>query len=196
MAHNIPELSTDPKVRKGQFRTLAREAMATDRWSRTDPVARVVSLLERVYTAGGRDGDVTDAPAANNAPVPWNAIPVRAKEILRCVARYRKHWDRIIDGSLIVLLDGARKVVPRSARDDDHYGWRGARTWMGLWEERGGEIHLVDRMAIDWPAASASALVKLGIFAEYGGEDDPSAYLTAKGIATFEETVRRGTVQR
>jgi hypothetical protein len=38
--------------------------------------------------------------------------------------------------------------------------------------------------------------VKLGIFTEYGGEDEPSASLTAKGIATFEEAVRRGTLQR
>lgn len=196
MTQTIPELSADSKIRKGQFRTLAREAMATDRWSRGDPVAKVVSLLERVYAAGGQKGDREDAPAAGNAPVPWDAIPVRAKEILRYAIHYRKHWDRILDGSLVVLLDGARKVVPRDAPSEATYPFRGARTWMGLWEDRDDQLHLVDRIPTDWPAASASALVKLGIFAEYGGEDDPSASLTAKGVATFEEALRRGTLQR
>ena len=170
--------------------------MATDRWSRSDPVAKVVSLLERVYAAGGLKGDRGNAPAARNAPVPWDAIPIRAKEILRYAVHYRKNWDRILDGSLVVLLDGARKVVPRDARDTADYRFRGARTWMGLWEDRDGQLHLVDKISIDWPAASASALVKLGIFAEYGGDAEPSASLTAKGIATFEEAVRQGTLQR
>jgi hypothetical protein len=127
MTQKILELSADPKIRKGQFRTLAREAMATDRWSRSDPVAKVVSLLERVYAAGGVKGDREDAPVASDAPVPWDAIPVRAKEILRYAIHYRKHWDRILDGSLVVLLDGARKVVPRDT--EVHVpGWACGRT--------------------------------------------------------------------
>lgn len=196
MTQTIPDLSHDPKIRKGQFRTLAREAMATNRWSRTDPVARVVSLLEKVYAAGGGASDRPRTPERGDAPLPWDAIPERAREILRYAVRYRAHWDRVRDGSLVVLLDGARKVVPRSARDDTPYMWRGARTWMGLWEDKGAQIQLVDRIPTDWPAASASALVKLGIFAEYGGGNEPSAFLTAKGIATFEEAVRQGTLRR
>ena len=195
MTQTMPELSTDPKIRKGQFRTMAREAMAADRWSRSDPVAKVVSLLERVYAAGNQQDDRRRAPPTGDDPVPWDAIPIRAKDILRYAVHYRAHWDKILGGSLVVLLDGARKVVPRDAQGEATYPFRGVRTWMGLWEARDDQLQLLDRVEIDWPAASASALVKLGIFAEYGGEDEPSAYLTAKGIATFEEAVRQGTLR-
>ena len=194
MAHPMSELSSDPKVRKGQFRTMAREAMETNRWQTGDPVARVVSLLERTYAAGRLAADVPDSPLDEDAPVPWEAIPQRSRDILRWVANYRKYWDQIHEGALFVIIDGARKVVPRDPHNRRMFGMGGTRATMGLWRTDGEQLRLVDRIAYDWPASSASSLVKLGVLEEAGTEEEPYAFLTVKGIATFDEAVRTGSI--
>lgn len=189
------DLSTDRKIRKGQFRTLARDAMATNRWSRSDPIAKVVSLLEATYATGAAEADRRDEATTLAGPIPWNAIPARAREILRYAIMYRSSWDQVASGSRIVLLDGARKVLPRGTYDDGSWMPRGARTRMGLWEVRGDGIHNLNTIAIDWAASSASALVRLGIFQEYGGTDEPSAALTVLGIRTIEAAIENETLR-
>lgn len=189
------DLSTDKKIRKGQFRSLAKDAMATSRWSRSDPIARVVSLLEAAYATGAADAYRADKAPGTTAPIPWNAMPARAREILRYAIMYRSSWSQVASGSHVVLLDGARRVLPRGTYEEGSFMPRGARTQMGLWEVRGDEIHNLDTIAVDWAASSASALMRLGIFREYGGQDDPSAALTVLGINTIEAAIANETLR-
>ncbi len=195
MTRTMPDLSSDPKVRKGQFRTLAREAMATDRWRSGDPVARVVSLLEKTYAEGKLNAGEPNKPLDKDAPVPWDAIPKRSQDILRWVVNYREYWHQIRESTMCVIIDGARKVVPRDPYNQRMFGMGGNRATMSLWQTDGEQLHFIDQIAYDWPASSASSLVKLGVLEEAGTEDEPYAYLTAKGIATFDEALRTGSIR-
>jgi hypothetical protein len=190
------ELSLDKKIRKGQLRSLAKEAMSKNAWSGGDPIAKVVSLLESAYATGMAvaSGPVTERDTEE--AVPWNAIPERAREILKYTIMYRASWNEIIAGRRVLLLDGAQGRVPRGTRDETTWLPRGARTRMGLWEVRGDKIHQMDDIGMDWAASSASALLRLGLFEEYGECSRPSAAITTLGIRTVEAAIADESIAR
>jgi hypothetical protein len=186
------DLSPEKSIRKGQFRTFAKEAMASAPWGSSDPIGKVVSLLEKAYAAGAASTSGA-AGAPMKEAVPWNAIPERSRDIFRHVIQYRSSWAEITNGSRLVLLDNAGKKAPRYHREVPKFLDPGPRARLGLWEVRGDRLHCLDYNPIDWAPSSASALVKLGIFEEFGVEN-PSARLTSLGIKTLEEAIRTETI--
>ena len=187
----IPRLSDNKTIRRGQMRSIAKEAMAADGWGASDPIGKVASVLEAVYQAGKHHEELRATPLD---PVPWEAIPLRSREILRTAVHFKEHWNDLFTGPKAIVLMGASASTPRHARDNSHWKDRGARTWMILAEITKGTVRELERVPGDWPASSASALVRLGIFEECGTPEQPAARLTVKGMNTFDEALRLSAI--
>ncbi|HZG32043.1 MAG TPA: hypothetical protein VEZ59_02145 [Sphingopyxis sp.] len=185
--------SSNKQIRWNQFRATARDILKRSRepWGPADPVGSLARAMEHAYAAGAAQVGQPAEEMVVDGSLRWDAIPSRARVMLESlgISVYERR-EELREGTLLAMLEGAAAT-----------GRKGERAIFSFWvagEDDGGRIlsrYEERHEPRQWATTSASALIRLGIFAEL--KTDPPgqfAELTPLGLETILSAVEAGHI--
>lgn len=182
---NNPELR-NAAVRKGEFRETARDIVWRDRQSKrggsaVDTGGAITRAMEQAYKLGLEHGrnqqpESNDALLDPDAPLPWNSIPPRSRDI----------FERILSMGWVVALNKGDGTWQRP-RDQ----------WNCYWDHsnrKNGSAKL--EFAESFSATTLAPVIKLGLMEKKSGGGHVFLLPTEKGKATWQRAIDDGHISR